>query len=142
MSSAGIEMQLWIGGIVHFGVLSASALVPRTLDWRGELAKLHPFLRKLVWVYGAFIVLVIVGFGVISLTCASELASGTPLARAVCGFVAIFWLARVLVAALVFDARPFLRNALLKIGYAVLNAAFVYLTIAYGVAAIRAAHAA
>ena len=30
-------------------------MVPKTLDWKGELAKLMPFLRTLFWVYGAFI---------------------------------------------------------------------------------------
>jgi len=30
-------------------------MVPKTLDWKGELAKLMPFLRTLFWVCGAFI---------------------------------------------------------------------------------------
>ena len=55
-------MRTWLllGGLLHFVVLIASALTPRVLDWRANLATLHPFLRRLFWVYGGFIVLVIV----------------------------------------------------------------------------------
>ena len=50
------------GGMIHFGILLASALVPQVLNWRAELALLGRLTRQLVWVHGAFIVLVIVGF--------------------------------------------------------------------------------
>ena len=51
---------LCIGGLMHFGILIASALVPRVLDWRSELRKLNPLTRQLVWVHGVFIVLTII----------------------------------------------------------------------------------
>ena len=58
---------LALGGVLHFGILVASALTPGALDWKSELRTLPPMLRKLIWVHGAFIVLVIVAFGLISL---------------------------------------------------------------------------
>ena len=76
---------LALGGVLHFGILVASALTPGALDWKSELRTLPPMLRKLIWVHGAFIVLVIVAFGLISLLHARDLAGGTALARAVCG---------------------------------------------------------
>src|SRR5258708_19088845 len=92
-----LKTLLLLGGILHFGVLIASALVPQVLDWRRELRKLPPLFAQLVWVHGAFIVLTILGLGVISVTNAAELASGTLLARSVCGFVALFWGTRLAV---------------------------------------------
>ncbi|HMC10472.1 MAG TPA: hypothetical protein VKH44_04250, partial [Pirellulaceae bacterium] len=61
-----LPLLILIGGILHFGILLASAAVPQVLDWRRELSKLDPLSRQLVWVHGAFIVLVIIGFGAIS----------------------------------------------------------------------------
>ena len=131
-----LENSIRLGGAVHFAILLASAQVPRALDWRGQLALLSPFLRRLFWVYGGFIVLVIVGFGSLSLGSSGEMAAGTPLARALCGFIAIFWLARLGIQLWVFDARPYLTTWFYRWGYRALTLAFVYLTLAYGWAAI------
>ena len=127
---------LFLGGLLHFAILSASALVPRVLDWRGELARLHPFMRSLFWVYGVFIVLVIVSFGTVTLLHADALAAGSPLARSFCAMVAIFWLARLGVQFFVFDAKPFLTRWFFKLGYHALTVAFVVLTVIYACAAI------
>ena len=77
-------MKTWliIGGVLHFVILIASALTPRVLDWRANLASLHPFLRRLFWVYGSFIVLVIISFGTLTLLRADELASTGGIPRA------------------------------------------------------------
>jgi hypothetical protein len=124
-------------GVLHFGILLASALVPRVLDWRCELAQLQPLTRQLVWVHGGFIVLIIVGFGVISITLPSELASGTPLARAVSGFIACFWLARVTLQYTFFSVKPYLRQPLLRLGYHALTCVFLYHIVTYGIAAVH-----
>lgn len=121
-----LQELIFISGILHFGTLLASAAVPQALDWKHELRKLDGLLRQLIWVHGLFIVLTIIGFGAIALCFSAELAAGTPLARAVCGFIAIFWTARLLVQFFVFDARPFLKNPLLKLGYHGLTLVFIY----------------
>src|SRR5204862_3759393 len=89
---SAMKSLLIIGGVLHFVILIASALTPRVLDWRANLASLHPFLRRLFWVYGSFIVLVIISFGTLTLLRADELASTLPLARSVCAMIALFWL--------------------------------------------------
>jgi len=126
---------LFLGGVCHFGILGASALVPRVLAWREELAKLRPLCRHLVWTHGAFIVLVIVAFGVLSVVAAPDLADGSRLARLMCGFVAAFWLARLAIQLFLFDATPFLTNRWLKLGYHGLTAVFTYLGAVYAYAA-------
>lgn len=123
---------------MHFGILLASFTVPRVLDWRRELQHLAPLSRQLVWVHGAFVVLVILGFGVLSVLYFRELAAGTPLARGMCAFVALFWGLRLLVQATVFDTRPYLTTWTLAAGYHGLTAVFAYLTIVYAWAAFHA----
>ncbi len=132
-----LTLLILIGGFLHFGILIASALVPGVLDWRKELAKLAPLSRQLVWVHGAFIVLVILGFGALSVALPGELAAGSWLARGICAFVAIFWAARLAVQFFVFDAKPYLHNGLLKLGYHGLTVVFLYQAVVYGMAAVR-----
>jgi hypothetical protein len=131
-----MKTWLFIGGLLHLVVLIASALTPRVLDWQTSLAALHPFLRRLFWVYGCFIVLVIISFGVLSLLHANELANGAALSRSVCAMIAIFWLARLGVQFFVFDARPFLTTTLLRVGYHGLTLLFTALIFIYGCAAL------
>src|SRR5688572_26345001 len=101
-----LQIALIAAGVLHFAILTASALVPLVLDWRKHLSPLPRFLRELVWVYGAFIVLTIIGFGALTLLCSGQLASGSPLARAVCALIAVFWAARLGVQLFLFDVRP------------------------------------
>lgn len=123
-------------GVLHFGILLASALVPQVLDWRTSLEKLDKLSRQLIWVHGAFIVLVIVGFGLISVSLAPDLANGSPLARGMCLFIAIFWGARLAVQFFVFDAKPYLRTVFLKAGYHGLTGVFGFMTLVYAAAAL------
>lgn len=127
---------IFAGGILHFGILLASALVPRVLNWRTSLAKLDPLSRQLIWVHGAFIVLVIIAFGAVSVGFASDLVDGSRLARAVCAVIAVFWGCRLVVQFTVFDARPYLRTLFLKIGYRGLTLVFSYLVVVYSWTAI------
>jgi hypothetical protein len=132
-----MKSLLLAGGALHFVILIASALTPRVLDWRANLAALHPFLRRLFWVYGSFIVLVIVSFGTLTLLHADELASGAAFPRAVCAIIAIFWLARLAVQFFVFDAKPFLTTTFRRIGYHGLTLLFAALVFIYSCAGLN-----
>jgi hypothetical protein len=129
------EFLLYIGGATHFAILIASAMVPRVLDWKHHLANLPRMLRQLFWVYGVFIVLTIIGFGTLTLAHAETLAAGDPLARWLCGFIAIFWTLRLLVQFFVFDLRPFLSTPLLRFGSHLLTLAFFLLVAIYSAVA-------
>jgi len=127
---------LRIAGALQIAILTASALVPRVLDWRRSLAPLHPFLRSLFWVYGVFLVLVIAGFGILTMFNAAAMAAGQPAARSLAALIGLFWLARLAVQCFVFDCRDFLTNRFLALGYHCLTLAFVYLAVVLGWAAL------
>ena len=131
-----LPLLIFVGGIMHFGILLASAAVPLVLDWKSSLGKLDHLSRQLVWVHGAFIVLVIAGFGLLSIAQPDALAAGTPLARSVCLFIGLFWLARLGVQFFVFDVRGYLKTALLKVGYHSLTVVFLCITAIYLLAAL------
>ena len=127
---------IFVSGILHFGTLLASAAVPQVLDWKGELRKLDRLSRQLIWVHGVFIVLTIIGFGMLTILFSTDLAAGTPLARGVCGFIAFFWTARLFIQFFVFDAKPFLKTVFLKVGYHSLTLVFIYQAVVLSWAAI------
>jgi hypothetical protein len=131
-----MKTLLQLAAALQLSILVASALVPRVLDWRRNLATLHPFLRRLFWVYGTFIVYSIIGFALLTVWNADAMAEGEPVARALCLFIAIFWAARLVVQFAVFDTRPFLTNWFYKLGYHGLTLIFAVLVVIYGWAAI------
>ena len=124
------------GGVGQLMVLIASALVPFQLNWRHELKSLSRLHRQMYWVYGGYIVLSIVAFGLISILYSQELASGTGLARAFCFYIAIFWGIRVALQA-VFDVKAHLTTWWLKCGYHGLTLLFMSFVLVYGWAALH-----
>lgn len=127
---------LMLAGVGHLGILIASALVPFRLDWKKDLACLSRLHRQMYWVYGGYIVLSIVAFALITLFNARELAGGGGLARAFCGYVAVFWGVRVCLQA-IFDVKEHLTAWWLHLGYHALTVLFIYFTAVYGWAALR-----
>ena len=127
---------IFLAGLLHFGVLVASALVPQVLDWRHDLARIAPLTRRLVWVYGAYVVGNIVFFGLLASLMPGALAGGTPLARAVSGFIAIFWTVRLCLQYGVLHSPALLRKRVLRYGYHGLTALFAYFALVFGAAAL------
>jgi len=140
MNTETLVTLLRLGAAIHFAILIASALTPKALDWKTALAPLPPLLRRMFWVYGAFIVLVIIGFGTLTACFAPAIAAGDPLGRSLAALVALFWAARLGVQWFVFDARPWLTRPLYRIGYQLLTVAFIALVAIYGLAAAGTAN--
>jgi hypothetical protein len=138
MNVKTLQTLLIIAGMLHLCITSAGIVMTKVLDWRRNLSQLEPLTRHIVWTHGAFVLLTIIAFGLISICCAPSLASGEPLARAVCAFIAGFWALRLLIGFTLFDARPHLTHWRLALAYRTLNAIFVYFVFCYAAAAINA----
>ncbi len=131
-----ISTLILLAGFGQLSLLIVAALLPARLNWRHDLAALPPLHRQMHWAYGGYVVLSFVAFGLISIANASTLAGGSPLARAVCSYIAIFWGIRLLLQR-VFEVRTFLTRWWLKAGYALLTIMFAAFTAIYGWAAIH-----
>jgi hypothetical protein len=131
-----LKILLIVAGVLHLGIVSAGITMTKVLDWRTNLACLSGLTRHVIWTHGGFVLITIIAFGAVSLALPSELASGTPLARAVCAFIAGFWGIRLLIQFFLFDARPYLTSHILALGYHGLTVAFAYFTIVYTLAAM------
>jgi hypothetical protein len=124
-----------LAGAGQLCVLVASALVPLRMNWPRELKLLPRLHRQMYWVYGGYVVLSIVAFGVISLVNAEALADGGRLARSVCAYIAVFWAIRLSLQA-VLDVKEHLTAWWLTAGYTTLTILFLCFTIVYGAAAV------
>jgi hypothetical protein len=125
-----------MAGAGQLSILIASSIVPFQLDWKKELGCLSKLHRQMYWVYGGYVVMAILAFGLISLFHAREIAAGSGLARGFFGYIAIFWGVRLLLQG-VFDVKEHLTAWWLKAGYHTLTVLFLCFTLIYGYAAIR-----
>src|SRR5580698_4613222 len=137
MNTHNLTLLLELAGVMHLGLMCAGALMPRAVNLRAHLAVLPPFIRRLYWVYYAFIGLCLVSFGLLTVTFAGTLAAGSALARAVCAFLAVFWTVRLFAVTFIFDVRPYLTNNFWRLGYHATNIVFAYLPVVYALAALR-----
>src|SRR5436190_22008738 len=103
MKMLNLTLALQIAGILHLGLICASAMMPGVVRMRSNLASLPPFIRQLFWVYYSFIGLCLVSFGTITIALAPMLAGGSNLARALCAFFSVFWTVRLIAATFIFD---------------------------------------
>lgn len=130
-------LLLKFAALTHFGLIAAGLLMPGVTKLWTHVAALPPFAGALFRTYYAFIGLCLVGFGLGSWFLAGQLASGTLLARAVCGFLACFWALRLIAAIWVLDVSPYLTNGWRKIGYQATNVVFGTMPFLYAWVAIR-----
>lgn len=131
------ELLLKLASFTYLGLVAAGLLMPRVTGLWADTKKLSPFAQGLFRTYYAFIGLCLVGFGLGSWFYARELADGTPLARAVCGFLAVFWTIRLVAAIWVLDVRPYLTDTWRRVGYQLTNIVFSALPFLYAWVAWR-----
>ena len=126
-----LNLALWLAGIGHFCVLGASVQVPARLGWKDDLAKLTPFNRKLMHVYGGFTVLTIAAFGVLTLYLHGEMLRGERAATALAVFIAVYWTARIGVDFLYYEHRDWPQGAQFVAGHLLLTGLFFALAVTY-----------
>ena len=126
-----MSLALWLAGAGHFGVLIASFQVPYRLRWKEDLAKLTPFNRKLMWVYGGFTVYTILSFGVLTLFLHDEMLRGERAGLALSAFIGIYWLLRVVVDFTYFEHADWPKGRAFVAGHVLLTMLFVFLVVTY-----------
>ncbi len=133
----GLPTLIFAAGFLQLSVLVASSLVPLRLQWRRVFVGLPRLHLQLYWVYGGYVVLAIVANGLVCVFNSAELAAGSPLARAVCGYIAVFWGIRLSLQA-VLDVKEHLTTWWLRAGYHTLTVLFASFTALFAWAALAA----
>jgi hypothetical protein len=126
-----LSLALWLAGIGHFCILGASFQVPGRLGWKEDLAKLTPFNRKLMWVYGGTTLLTIVAFGTLTLFLHDDFLRGDRAALALAAFIGLFWTLRIVVDFTYFKHSDWPTDPQFVAGHFLLTALFAALASTY-----------
>jgi hypothetical protein len=124
---------LELAGLGQVVLALASTTFPRILGWPRDLAVLRPMLRRMFWIYAGYIFGCNLAFGLLSFLGARWLVDRTPLAAAVTGFIALYWIARLGLQA-AFDRADMPAGARYRVAEAALVSLFLYLAGTYALA--------
>ncbi|MFQ5733313.1 MAG: hypothetical protein ACE5KM_15335 [Planctomycetaceae bacterium] len=133
-----LQVAIFIAGLGQLVLAAASAFIPRQLGWREKLGGVDPLLRRIFWVYAAYILGTNVALGLVSTFASGALVEGGSLAFAVNVYAAVYWGAR-LVIQLVWFRGLAPEGLKFRVAETALVLLFVFLSSTYVVAAARTA---
>lgn len=131
------KTALILAGIAQLGIAVSSLLIPKMLNWREDTAQLKPLTRQVFWTYACYILGIHIAFGLLAVLAPASLMDGSLLARAVCGFTAVYWLTRLTLQFAVFDRSVAAGRPLFRFAEAAYVSTFAYLVIVYAATAVR-----
>ncbi len=124
---------LWAAGAVQLVILAANFFLPKKLRCRENLSRVSPMIRSVFVVHWVYIALVLGIFSALSFWFAPELAGASRLGRFLSATIPVFWLLRVPIQLFAYDPELRRQN---RLGDVIFLAAFSYLGIVFGVAAL------
>ena len=130
-----IQILLRFAGLAQIALVIGSLAIPRILNWRGELEKVQTLIKQMFWTYAAYILVINLCFGLVSVFCYRELSGGSRLPTLLDAFIAVYWISRVLIQFFYFDRAAFPKGLRHKLGEVVLVILFIFLSIVYSWAA-------
>ena len=134
MNGTLMKEMIWAAGAVHVGIMLANIPLPGRLRVRERLAGVPAYVRQIFYVHWVYIVIVLGMFAALCFRFAPELAGASALGRFLSGFMAAFWLLRIVLQILYYDKEIRRENRVLDSLYLV---ALVVLVGVFGVAVVR-----
>jgi hypothetical protein len=129
--TTSLRLAIQFAGLLHFLIAAANFIAPRMLHYRENLARVSPIIRQIFHVHATYIVLVLVGFGVICLLFPGDLMGASRLGRFLCGFLALFWALRVAVQLGFYDRTTKAKH---PVGNFLFSGIFLYLLAVFATA--------
>ena len=103
MTSELIKHLIWGVGVAHLGIVAANVPLPGRLRVRERLAGVPPFVRQIFYVHWVYILIVVGLFAALCFGFAPELGGASRLGRFLSGFMAGFWLLRIVLQVFYYD---------------------------------------
>ncbi len=94
---------IWLAGSILAGIVAVNFPLPERLRVREGLRDVPAFLQQVFYVHWIYIVLIVGFFSTLCFGFAQELAGGSSLGRYLSGFMAGFWLLRILLQCFYYD---------------------------------------
>jgi len=127
-----MRFLLMAAGAGQLALAAGSLAIPKVLKWREDTARLRPLTRQIFWTYAGYIWSFHVCFGLLSLLAPEWLLDRTPLAAAVCGFIAVYWAARLVLQFTWLDRSDAPQGAVFVAAEVALVSLFIGLVLTYG----------
>ncbi len=125
---------IWGAGVVHLGIVAANVPLPGRLRVRERLAGVPRFVRQIFYVHWVYIVIVVGAFAALCFGFAAELAGASRLGRFLSGFIAGFWLLRIVLQVFYYDREVRRENRGLDLLYV---GSLIVLVGIFGIAVLR-----
>ena len=130
-----LQVLVCIAGLAQIVLVMGSIAIPKILNWQSELAKVQPLIKQMFWTYAAYILVINLCFGLVSVFDSNELINGSRMAMFVTCFIAAYWISRVLIQFFYFDRSNFPAGKWNRLAEVLLVMLFVFLSIVYSAAA-------
>src|SRR4051812_7356488 len=102
-----IQQMICVAGLAQIVLALGSLVIPKILKWRVELAKISPLIKQMFWTYAAYIFVLNLCFGLLSFFAFYDITNHSRLATIITGFIAVYWLSRLLIQFFYFDRAHF-----------------------------------
>jgi len=126
-----LQQCLYFAGLAQITLAIGSLAIPGILKWRTELAKVQPLIKQMFWTYAGYIFVINLCFGSLSLFDLKEITNGTTLAMLLTGFIALYWVSRVLIQFFYFDRANFPKGFWNTFAEIILVTLFIFLSVVY-----------
>lgn len=103
----------------------------RVFDWYTDVRKLKPLNQEIAKTYGRYIVGLNFAFGLIAILLPDELQNSSPLAIALTGLIAAYWVGKVITQFAYYPMYTIPPGALFKWGGYGMNLLFVFFAVLY-----------
>jgi hypothetical protein len=134
MTALLMRELIWGAGAVHLGIIAANVPLPARLRVQERLAGVPRFVRQIFYVHWVYIVIVLGLFAALCFGFAPELAGATAMGRFLSGFMAGFWLLRIVLQIFYYDREIRRENWGLDTMYL---GALIVLVCIFGLATVR-----
>lgn len=101
--TVGMREMIWAAGAVQTGIVAANLPLPGRLRVRERLAGVPRFVQQIFYVHWVYIVIVVGWFAALCFAFTAELAGASGLGRFLSGFMAGFWLLRIVLQVFYYD---------------------------------------
>ena len=126
------KISIIVAGFLQIALCFGSLLIPKLLNWSGELSNVSKIISQIFWTYSGYIWATNLFFGLISIYGADNFLEQTFFSKAISIFIFIYWLTRVLIQFFYFDTKSAPQGLIYKLGEIALVALFVFFTLTYG----------
>lgn len=126
-----LQTFILLAGIAQIVLALGSLTIPRILNWKDNLAKTSALISQMFWVYAGYIFVINLSFGLLSICDSEELTNRSRLGTILTGFIALYWISRVLIQFIYFDRTDFPKGKWNLPGEIILVGTFIFLSIIY-----------